>query len=99
MARAVGFEPTTNRLTADCSTAELRPNRSHGSDSREGAYLVSPAERVNYGKRVVRCWQPGTPASAPSPRYFRDISRNNETARCPSDPMLYYAANARVAER
>ncbi len=25
MARAVGFEPTTNRLTADCSTAELRP--------------------------------------------------------------------------
>src|SRR5664280_1825028 len=26
MARAVGFEPTTNRLTADCSTAELRPN-------------------------------------------------------------------------
>ena len=27
LARAVGFEPTTNRLTADCSTAELRPNR------------------------------------------------------------------------
>lgn len=25
VARAVGFEPTTNRLTADCSTAELRP--------------------------------------------------------------------------
>ena len=25
LARAVGFEPTTNRLTADCSTAELRP--------------------------------------------------------------------------
>jgi hypothetical protein len=26
LARAVGFEPTTNRLTADRSTAELRPN-------------------------------------------------------------------------
>jgi hypothetical protein len=25
MARAVGFEPTTDRLTADCSTTELRP--------------------------------------------------------------------------
>jgi hypothetical protein len=26
MAREVGFEPTTNRLTADCSTVELLPN-------------------------------------------------------------------------
>ena len=26
MAPAVGFEPTTNRLTADCSTAELSRN-------------------------------------------------------------------------
>ena len=51
MARAVGFEPTTNRLTADCSTAELRPNTVHGSGGREGAYLVSPAGRVNRGKR------------------------------------------------
>ena len=52
MARAVGFEPTTNRLTADCSTAELRPNTPHGSGGREGAYLVSPARRVNSAKRV-----------------------------------------------
>ncbi len=27
MAPAVGFEPTTNRLTADCSTAELSRNK------------------------------------------------------------------------
>jgi hypothetical protein len=47
MARAVGFEPTTNRLTADCSTAELRPNTRPGSGGREGAYLVSRAEAVN----------------------------------------------------
>jgi hypothetical protein len=26
MAREVGIEPTTNRLTADCSAAELLPN-------------------------------------------------------------------------
>jgi hypothetical protein len=31
MARVVGFEPTTNRLTADCSTAELHPISSPGS--------------------------------------------------------------------
>jgi hypothetical protein len=54
MARAVGFEPTTNRLTADCSTAELRPNMVHGSGGREGAYLVSPARLVNCGKRDCR---------------------------------------------
>jgi hypothetical protein len=51
MARAVGFEPTTNRLTADCSTAELRPNIVHGSGGREGAYLVAPERRVNSVKR------------------------------------------------
>jgi hypothetical protein len=27
LAREVGFEPTTDRLTADCSTAELLPNK------------------------------------------------------------------------
>lgn len=26
LAREVGFEPTTNRLTVDCSTVELLPN-------------------------------------------------------------------------
>ncbi len=29
LALAVGIEPTTNRLTADCSTAELR--QKHGT--------------------------------------------------------------------
>ena len=29
MAPAVGLEPTTNRLTADCSTTELRWNSEH----------------------------------------------------------------------
>ena len=29
MAPAVGLEPTTNRLTADCSTTELRWNSGH----------------------------------------------------------------------
>ena len=38
MARAVGFEPTTNRLTADCSTAELRPKNPLSSGRQEGAY-------------------------------------------------------------
>jgi hypothetical protein len=52
MARAVGFEPTTNRLTADCSTAELRPNKLRGSGRRERAYLVSSAGRVNTVKRA-----------------------------------------------
>ena len=52
MARAVGFEPTTNRLTADCSTAELRPKRPLGSGRRERAYLVSQALRVNSVKRL-----------------------------------------------
>ncbi len=47
MARAVGFEPTTNRLTADCSTAELRPNSQMRPVDREGAYLVAHARRVN----------------------------------------------------
>ena len=47
MARAVGFEPTTNRLTADCSTAELRPNNHHAAHSREGAYLVASVGVVN----------------------------------------------------
>jgi hypothetical protein len=47
MARAVGFEPTTNRLTADCSTAELRPNIPPGSRHRKRAYLVSRAQPVN----------------------------------------------------
>ena len=37
VARAVGFEPTTNRLTADCSTAELRP--------------ISAVRRVSSGTR------------------------------------------------
>jgi hypothetical protein len=36
LARAVGFEPTTNRLTADCSTAELRPIKPSGCGGREG---------------------------------------------------------------
>jgi hypothetical protein len=52
LARAVGFEPTTNRLTADCSTAELRPNIPCGSGCREGAYLVASARRVNSVKTV-----------------------------------------------
>ena len=52
MAREVGFEPTTDRLTADCSTAELLPNIVHGSGGREGAYLVSPALPVNCGNRI-----------------------------------------------
>ena len=29
MAPAVGLEPTTDRLTADCSTTELRWNNEH----------------------------------------------------------------------
>ena len=33
MARVVGFEPTTNRLTADCSTAELHPNNPRAEDT------------------------------------------------------------------
>ena len=41
LARAVGFEPTTNRLTADCSTAELRPI------SARGPYLIGWNGRVN----------------------------------------------------
>src|ERR1700761_5826965 len=47
LARAVGFEPTTNRLTADCSTAELRPNNAAGITCCEGAYLVAVSRRVN----------------------------------------------------
>jgi hypothetical protein len=34
VARVVGFEPTTNRLTADCSTAELHPTSARGVSSR-----------------------------------------------------------------
>jgi hypothetical protein len=67
MARAVGFEPTTNRLTADCSTAELRPNTRPGSGHREGAYLVSPARRVNTGNSV-----------APGPAHFTALSRRSD---------------------
>src|SRR4051812_42504867 len=52
MARAVGFEPTTNRLTADCSTAELRPNTHPDSGGRKGAYLVSPDRWVNSANRT-----------------------------------------------
>src|SRR5579859_8265605 len=42
LARAVGFEPTTNRLTADCSTAELRPNTAKGAVSNR---LAPPGQR------------------------------------------------------
>ncbi len=47
LARAVGFEPTTNRLTADCSTAELRPKSPLSSGRQEGAYSVlgSPGQQ------------------------------------------------------
>jgi hypothetical protein len=44
LARAVGFEPTTNRLTADCSTAELRPNV---PAKGEGVCLVAHGSKVN----------------------------------------------------
>ncbi len=35
MAPAVGLEPTTDRLTADCSTTELRRNKTDHSETRK----------------------------------------------------------------
>jgi hypothetical protein len=49
MAPAVGFEPTTNRLTADRSTTELRWNR------------FSVNWRVNFAQAAAN----GKPALAP----------------------------------
>ena len=52
MAPRVGFEPTTSRLTAGCSTTELPRNRC----SKEGGYTTTPPEvqgvdlpRMNFG--------------------------------------------------
>ncbi len=42
MAPAVGLEPTTNRLTADCSTTELRWNN----------HLWRPVPESNQYKRI-----------------------------------------------
>ena len=36
MAREEGFEPPTNRLTADCSTTELLPNMSEPKGQIKG---------------------------------------------------------------
>lgn len=35
MAPSVGFEPTTDRLTADCSTAELTRNNNRENGGRD----------------------------------------------------------------
>ena len=36
MAPSVGFEPTTDRLTADCSTAELTRNNNREMEAETG---------------------------------------------------------------
>ena len=43
MAPRVGFEPTTNRLTVDCSTTELPRNIRHASKRDAGRFLSSSA--------------------------------------------------------
>ena len=54
MAPRVGFEPTTSRLTAGCSTTELPRNRC----SKEGGYTTP-----DWGVQGVVCtkeiWRPG----------------------------------------
>jgi hypothetical protein len=56
MAPRVGFEPTTNRLTAGCSTTELPRNIIRPRTSERGLYQVrrqgkSPARHSAQGKR------------------------------------------------
>jgi hypothetical protein len=46
MAPQVGFEPTTTRLTAECSTTELLRNNHKPSD-----VLLSQGETPNYHRR------------------------------------------------
>ena len=53
LARAVGFEPTTDRLTADCSTTELHPNTPF---DRQADCLVVWARGVNrHLAHLARC--------------------------------------------
>ena len=40
MAPPTGFEPVANRLTADCSTAELQGNGSYPVGRRQGSALA-----------------------------------------------------------
>lgn len=51
MAREVGFEPTTNRLTAERSTAELLPNIHF---STEAVYHFEPKKSTVLGQNVIQ---------------------------------------------
>ena len=51
MAPEVGFEPTTNRLTADRSTTELLRIR-HLKDPRR----ARPGKKLNFYTRVLMRW-------------------------------------------
>ncbi len=65
LARVVGFEPTTDRLTADCSTAELHPNRREAVVSREAGSLEVAGAVVN----SLSCtFHPPLPLLSGSPR-------------------------------
>ena len=63
LAPAVGFEPTTNRLTADCSTAELSRNN----------MLWRPVPESNRYRRIC---SPLHNHSANRPQYRRTFNGN-----------------------
>lgn len=62
LARAVGFEPTTNRLTADCSTAELRPNSAR---ARRGRLSSGPWRQGQPRSRRTEAGGPGRSRGRP----------------------------------
>ena len=54
MARELGFEPRTHRLTAGCSTAELLPNIQF---LKHFPYFTIKPEKINTLFRPKRVWR------------------------------------------
>ena len=67
MAPRVGFEPTANRLTADCSTTELPRNRARylarlDCDGQRKFVLKFPNDSMGVTPKKMRPGEPGPKA-------------------------------------